>query len=262
MTSLADRAIAGLRDEHDTLAALVQPLSDDQLARPSGATEWTLAQVLSHLGSGAEIMLVTLQAGLGERDAPDENFNPSVWDRWNALSAAEQRDGFLQHNAALVAAYEAFDSEQRETVRISVGYLPDPLPLADFAGLRLNEAALHGWDARVALDPAAELLSASAQVLAELFSGGLGFLLQFTGKADQVSDRVLLDIAASGYGISVTDSVALVSQVDQPTATFSGPLGAALRLIAGRLRAEYTPNDVAVTGNITLDELRAVFPGY
>jgi uncharacterized protein (TIGR03083 family) len=262
MPTLTDRVISALRDEHETLVPLVSGLSSEQLTVPSGATEWPLAQVLSHLGSGAEIMLATLQAGLGEREAPDEDFNPAVWDRWNAMAPTEQRDGFLEHDEALVTAYEAFDSQQRESLRIEVGYLPNPLPLADFAGLRLNEAAQHGWDARVALDPDAELLSASAQVLAELFSGGLGFLLQFTGKADRISDTALVDIAGSGYGISIAEAVAFVSRVDHPTATFTGTLGAALRLIAGRLRPDHTPGEVTVTGNITLDELRAVFPGY
>ena len=55
MSQLVDRTIAALRSEYDTLADLVRTLTDEQLAAPSGAAEWTVAQVLSHLGSGAEI---------------------------------------------------------------------------------------------------------------------------------------------------------------------------------------------------------------
>ena len=65
MTTLADRTIAALRTTHDDLAALVPGLTDEQLAGPSGASEWTVAQVLSHLGSGAEIGLATLETALG-----------------------------------------------------------------------------------------------------------------------------------------------------------------------------------------------------
>lgn len=55
MTDLADRTIAALRAHHDELAAVVAGLSDEQLTAPSGSADWKVADVLSHLGSGAEI---------------------------------------------------------------------------------------------------------------------------------------------------------------------------------------------------------------
>ena len=72
----------------------------------------------------------------------------------------------------------------------------------------------------------------------------------------------MLAVGDSGYDIVIADSVSLQPASGTATATFSGPLEAALRLISGRLRPAYTPSDVTVTGNVTLDELRAVFPGY
>ena len=47
-----------------------------------------------------------------------------------------------------------------------------------------------------------------------------------------------------------------------PTATFIGPLDALVRLVAGRLTPARTPAGVEVIGDVTLDELRKVFPGY
>jgi uncharacterized protein (TIGR03083 family) len=262
MTSLADRTIAALRAEHDTTAAVVRGFSADDLTGPSGATEWTVAAVLSHLGSGAVITLAGLQAALGTAAAPEEGFNQSVWDTWNAMSPIEQRDGFLEHDAVLVATFEALDEHQRETLELPIGFRPAPLSVAAFGGMRLNETAQHSWDVRVEREPAAGLLPASASVLAELFSGELAFLLGFIGKADQVTGPVRLEIAGSGYGLAITDSVALVAAGDDPTASFTGPLEAALRLIAGRLGPAHTSSDITVTGNVTLDELRAVFPGF
>src|SRR5689334_14418764 len=96
MTTLAARTIAALRREHDSLAGLVSTLSPEQLTGPSGATEWTIADVLSHLGSGAEITLAGLRAGSGEAEAPGPDFNQSVWDRWNALSPQDQATGWAQ----------------------------------------------------------------------------------------------------------------------------------------------------------------------
>ncbi|MFC7585582.1 maleylpyruvate isomerase N-terminal domain-containing protein [Nonomuraea antimicrobica] len=48
-----------LRTEHDRLSGLAPTFSEDDLARPSGAAEWDISQVLSHLGSGTEIRRAT-----------------------------------------------------------------------------------------------------------------------------------------------------------------------------------------------------------
>ena len=262
MTSLAARTIDALRHEHDSLTVVATTSTPDQLTGPSGASEWTLAQVLSHLGSGSEISLAGLQASLGEREVPGDDFNPSVWARWDAASPTDQAAWFVEHDAALVDALAALTPEQHDALQVPVGFLPAPLSVAAYAGMRLGEVAHHSWDARVSTDPAAGLLETSTAVLADQLSTELGFLLGFLGKADQVTERVVLALGDSGYTIAVDDSVSLAAATDEPTATFSGPLEAALRLTTGRLKPGHTPADVAVTGNVTLDELRRVFPGF
>ena len=262
MTSLADRSIAALRANHDDLAALIPDLTDDQLTGSSGASEWSVAQVLSHLGSGSEIGLATLTAALSGADAPDGDFNQGVWARWNAMTPQDQAAGLVEHNAALVAAFEALSPDQRATAEVSLGFVPFPLSLASYAGMRLNEVAAHAWDVHVALDPAASLPADTAQLLAEHLSGGIGFLLGFIGKADALREPALVDISGSGFGIAIGDGVSLTSTVTDPTATFTGPLEAAMRLASGRLAPAYTAADVEVSGNVTLEQLRRVFPGY
>ena len=96
MTSLADQTIAALRNHHDELATLVPTLTHEQLTGPSGASEWTIAQVLSHLGSGSEIALASYKTALGDAPEPGPDFNQSVWDRWNAMSPEDQASGFLE----------------------------------------------------------------------------------------------------------------------------------------------------------------------
>ncbi len=260
MTTLADRTIAALRDIHDDLAATVPGLSDEQLAGPSGAAEWPLAQVLSHMGSGAEIALAGLTAAVSGTPAAESN--ETIWDRWNAMGPREQADGFLRSDAALVAAYEALTADQRESLAIDLGFLPAPLPLASVAGMRLNEAALHAWDVRIALDPAAGLSADAAQLLAEHFSGGIAFLTGFLGKADALAKPAVVAVQDSGFGLVIGDGVAVTATVSDPTATFAGPLESAVRLIGGRLTAEHTPDGVTVIGDVTLDDLRRVFPGF
>ena len=262
VTTLADRTIAALRATHDDLSTLVPGLTDEQLTGPSGAAEWTVAQVLSHLGSGAEISLATLETALAAGPPAAQGFNQSVWDRWNALGPREQATAFLDHDARLVAAVEALTTEQRATLAVDLGFTPEPLSLASYAGLRLNESAQHSWDVRVAFDPSAAIPADAAAVLAEHLAGDLGFLVGFIGKADALGEPAVVGIEGSGYGLAVADHVAVVAEPVDPTATFTGPLEAALRLVGGRLRPEYTPETVTVTGGVTLDGLRRVFPGF
>jgi uncharacterized protein (TIGR03083 family) len=216
--------------------------------------------VLSHLGSGAEITLAGLKAAVAGSEAPVPEFNQSVWARWNALSPQDQAAGFLQHNAELVEAYEALSQQQRETLPVKLGFLPSPLSLAGALGMRLNEATMHAWDVHAGLDPASALDATAAQLLLEHYSGEMSFMLGLIGKADQLDRGVVVDL--DGYGLVIADAVSLGTSATGATATFNGPAEAAVRLIGGRLTPRFTPDGITVTGNVTLDELRPVFPGF
>ena len=89
-------------------------------------------------------------------------------------------------------------------------------------------------------------------------SGGV----DFTGKADALAQPAVIDILGSGFALVIADTVSVTTSASLPTATFTGPLEAAIRLLGGRLTTQHTPGDVEVTGNVTLDDLRRVFPGY
>ncbi len=71
-------------------------------------------------------------------------------------------------------------------------------------GMRLNEAALHGWDVEVGLDPAAALSDTSAELLAEHLSSTMTFLLGFVGKPDGVGPA---RVAVGDHTIVIEDSV-------------------------------------------------------
>ena len=82
--------ISALRHSHDRLRAAAEPLSPDQLEQRSYASEWSIAQVLSHLGSQAEIFGLFLNAGLTGQDPPGrEQFEP-IWDSWNGKDPQAQ----------------------------------------------------------------------------------------------------------------------------------------------------------------------------
>jgi uncharacterized protein (TIGR03083 family) len=260
MPSLADQTIAALRYHHDELGALVPTLSHAQLTGPSGASEWTVSQVLSHLGSGSEIALASYRSALEDAPAPEPDFNQGVWDRWNAMSPEDQASGFLDSDAKLVGILEALTPDQRQNVQIELGFLPQPLDIATISGMRLNEVALHGWDVRVAVDPAATLSEGTAEVLMQQFSGSMSFLLGFIGKADALSQPAVVDV--HGFGLVIGDAVSLTPTAPNATATFQGPREAVVRLIGGRLTDTSTPEGVSVVGDVSLANLRRVFPGY
>ncbi|WP_392542247.1 maleylpyruvate isomerase family mycothiol-dependent enzyme [Oryzobacter telluris] len=261
MTPTPDASIAALRSTHDELTAVVRGLTDEQLALPSGASEWPVAQVLSHLGSGAEIGSETVRAALAGEKAPD-GFNQSVWDRWNALSPREQADGFLVSDAALVETVESLTPQQLENARVDLGFLPEPLPLGTYLGMRLNEAAQHSWDVRVALDEDAAIDEATALLLVDHLADGLGWMLGFTARSDQVAQPALVDLASLDHDLSIDGTVALVPGGTEANARFEGSPDAVARLLSGRLTEAHTPDDVAVSGDLDLDDLRRVFPGY
>ena len=268
MSILADITIAALRRNHDDLAALVPGFDEADLARTSGAVDWTVGQVLSHLGSGAEIALAGLKAGLAGVDAPGLQANQLVWDRWNAMVPADQAGGFLRANAELVAAFEGLDPPTREHLRVKLGFLPFPADLAVIAGMRLNEAALHGWDVRVTFDPRATVGPQEAGAAIDQLAGPLGFLLGFIGRpmllgGVQGTLRVETTDPDRVLGVVLGDTIGVVSEPAAADGTLRLPAEAWLRLVTGRLGEAHTPDTVGLTGDlITLEQLRQVFPGF
>jgi uncharacterized protein (TIGR03083 family) len=264
MTQRADETIQALRSGHDDLAALVRGFSADDLARPSGASKWDISQVLSHLGSGAEINLAGLNGAVEGTGAPGGEFNKGVWARWDAMSREERAERFLVADEELVARYEGLDAQTRQNLRIDLGFLPMPVDVAAAGGLRLNEVAHHAWDVKVAFDPAATLAPEATPLLFDQ----VDLLIGFAGRADAVDHRpVRLAVRTTSpersFGLEVDERVTLTEPPATPDATLTAPAEWWLRLVAGRHAPEHTPDGVTLTGDsLTLDDLRRVFPGF
>lgn len=264
MTDRADQTIDVLRSGHDYLTAVVHGLATADLTRPSGASEWDVSQVLSHLGSGAEIGRASLEGALNGTGPNDGDFNKSVWARWDAMSPVERAEGFVTANESLVLAYEALDARTREELRVDLGFLPAPVDVATVAALRLSEFTHHTWDVEVAFDPSAVLLPAATEPL--LAQAGL--LIGFFGKVDALDGRrarlaVRTVAPVRSFGVDLGDSVALTDEPAEPDAVLNAPAEWWLRLVTGRHAAVHTPAGVTVEGDtLTLDDLRRVFPGF
>ena len=89
-------------------------------------------------------------------------------------------------------------------------------------------------------------------------------MLGFIGKADALGEPALvtlgdLERVALGHRLGRARAH---RRRQRPRATLAGPPDAVARLIAGRLTPRWTPEAVTVSGNVDLDDLRRVFPGY
>jgi uncharacterized protein (TIGR03083 family) len=264
MTDRADRTIKVLRSSHDELAAMARGFTGDDLARTSGSSEWDISQVLSHLGSGAEIFLALIQGALDGSGSPGGDFNQGVWARWDAMSREERAEGFLTANETLVSRFEGLDAETLDTLRIDTGFMPEPLDVGAVAGMRLTEFAHHLWDVKVAFDPAATLDPEATDLLVDQ----AGMLIGFLGKADALDGRTVTIAVHTAspersFGLDIRDAVSLVDAPTAPDAVLTAPAEWWLRLVTGRHSPAHTPAEVRLSGDsVTLDDLRRLFIGF
>lgn len=264
MTVEAARSvIAALRSVHDGLVSLVGGLDETGLARTSGSSQWDVAQVLSHLGSGAQIGLAALEASVNGEPAPDMAFNQLVWDTWNARDNAAKRANFVPADTALVERYESFDDEALANQQIRLGFLPHPIDIATAGAFRLGEAALHAWDVAVAFDDAATVPAAAVPIVL----GNLGHLIGRTAKADTLPEGATIGVTLTDTGqkhtLVIGPETSLTEGVPASADShLSLPSEAFVRLVYGRLTDGRTPASVTVTGKCTLADLRRVFPGF
>jgi len=248
--------ITALRHSHDRLQALAGPLGADQLQRQSYASEWSIAQVLSHIGSQAEIFGLFLDAGLAGQDPPGpEAFGP-IWAVWNAKSPQDQAADALTADETVTARFESIDDDQRERFRLSAFGMD--LDAAGLARMRLGEHAVHTWDIAVALDPAATLAPDAVGLLIDT----LGPLAGRAGKPGGTQRRVHVSTSSPvrHFTLETGEKVTLAAaEYSEGLPELALPAEAFIRLVYGRLDPAHTPP--VETRRADLDEVRQVFPG-
>ena len=213
--------IAALQSEYDSLASLVSGLSDDDLAGPSGASEWDISQVLSHLGSGAEINQASIQAAVDGKPSPGLEFARSVWDRWDAMDRRQCADGFLRVNPPLLGLYESLAA--RDDLRINM-FWPVPVDLTTAGLFRLAEFALHSWDVRVGFDPGATLAPETTGLILPAVGGLAGDL----GKPEPLSGRqAVIQVTTSApdfvLALHLGDKISIGDAPEQADGTLTLP---------------------------------------
>ena len=231
------------------LADQVEQLTPEQLRQQAYPTEWTVADVLSHLGSGATIMRRRLDDEVVDMQA--------IWDDWNAKDPDSQAADSLLADDLLNDRLYALTAEDQDTMRFAMG--PAELDLLTFLDLRLNEHALHTWDVVVTFDATATVPDNRAELIVDT----LPLIARFAGKPTGVDRDISIRTVVPSRTFALAlrpDSVTLspADPVDQPDLVL--PAEALIRLVYGRLDPDHTPRGIVGVGH--LDELRQVFPGF
>ena len=249
-----DSPLPALRNSVGRLHQLCRGLDDAQLEMQSYDGEWSIADVLSHLGSAAVILRRRLEDTLAGVETP-EDVAPAVWDEWNAKSPRARADDALVADESVLEALESVSPAERARLRFPVG--PLSLGFDEFTALRLNEHAFHTWDIEVVFDDG----RASPRRRRGGGGGQPGAYRSLHRPTDRRGARHRRPHDRPGAGLR-RQAVARRRRArrgsgDEPDLVL--PAEAFCRLVYGRLDPEHTP---AFTGDESvLDTLRAVFPG-
>lgn len=250
-----------LSESHQRLERILDDIDRDELHAPSACAQWSVGQVVAHLGSGAEIALDALRAGVaGSVDPVADETMQQLWADYDALGDDAVIDRSRTANAALIETFAALTVTQLAEVRVP--FFVGPVPVASFAAFRLSEHAMHTWDIEVTRHSSAELDAASSAIILEnVVQPLIGRLAHPSAADDKRLDVRLDDVGRTlrlelGYPVTIVD--------DDPSATADGSLiistPAFVRLVYGRLDPQ--PDTITVTGAVSLDELRKIFPGF
>lgn len=250
-----DRALSALRASVGRLHQLCRGLDDTQLNMRSYCSEWSVADVLSHLGSSAVIWRRLLDDTLAGRPTP-EGFAPSVWAQWDAKSPRAKADDGLVDDEGLLERLEGLGDEERARAAVPLG--PLRLSFDEAVGMRLNEHALHTWDVEVVFDQDAHLPEDAAAVVVDNLARIVGFRSHPAGAGRRIAVRTThparrftLDLSPEGTRLEVAEDVA-EPDLELPAEAFC-------RLVYGRLDEDHCPPLRA--GDGVLDQLRQVFSG-
>ncbi len=216
-------ALLALRASVDRLSALVRPLGDEMTHR-AYPSAWTIADVLSHVGSSGVILQRRLDDALAGRETP-EGLAEGVWAEWDAKApAAKVADG-LAADEAFTSHLESVGPDDRSRVAVSLG------PMApDGVVVVIDNLELIGRYTSVPVAPERTVSVATA---------GPDHWFAIT-------------IGVQNVDFSPTDAVA------EPTLTM--PAEAFIRVVYGRLDPDHTPASVQGDPD-ALEQLRQVFPG-
>jgi|SRR5579871_779962 len=246
-----------LSTSQQRLATLVTGLEPADLERATSDDGWTVAEVLGHLGSQAEIFTLFVDAGLSGGEPPsNEAFTP-IWDAWNAKSPDAKAADSLAADATFLEHVGSLDADDLDRLELSLfGMRVDA---ARLLGMRLAEHALHSWDVEVVFDGDAVLAPDATELLVD----GLDTLVSRVGKPEDQPRSISIVTSAPDRAFTLDTGAVSLEPGDGADGTPRLELSAEalVRLVYGRLDDRHLGTPPPKATGVGLDGLRAVFPG-
>ena len=257
----AQEVLGVLRRSHERLVGAISDMSVEQAQAQSYDTEWTIAQVASHIGSGADIFALILEAGSTGEPAPGLDKMQPIWDSWNAKGPLDQVRSCVPADAALLDLVDAMTNEQQAAWELD--FFGAQRTLTGFLLMRLAEHALHTWDILVVDEPSATVSADAAGLIVD----NLAFLVHRVGRSKAGPIEVDVTTTDPDRRLLLTvreDTADLAAAPDSDEQSGRSKLQlsaeAFVRLVYGRLDADHSPATVTADDGL-LPLLRAAFPG-
>jgi uncharacterized protein (TIGR03083 family) len=243
-----------LRASVERLERRVAALSDADLVAPAYPSEWTVADVLSHIGSSSVIWQRRLDDGLAGLATP-EDFQMAVWAEWDAKPPRSKADDGIAADRRVLDRLLSLTDDDRARVRVTMG--PIAFGFDDMVATRLNEHVLHTWDVEFAGDAGAVLPSDAVEEIID----NLALIARYTGRPTGASRTIVVRTTGPERVFSVTltpEKVDFRRTEDADGCHVELPAEAFVRLVYGRFDP---PEGPAATDDGAVADLRRVFPG-
>jgi uncharacterized protein (TIGR03083 family) len=197
----------------------------------SYCTDWLVYQVVSHLGSGARIGRMRLEAWQGQRPPVARDDMQAVWAVFDALGPEAMHDAYAAAAAEYLAAIDALADEVGAK---EVDGFAGKRPLYGYQVGRLWELSLHSWDVFVARDRQARLDLQAAELLA----GQLQYCSATVDakRAAELDSAVQFDVGRMSYVLDLRAERPRLQPgtSDDATLVIEGPAEEVVRFVGGR----------------------------
>jgi len=231
-----------IHDQSDGLADRLDQLSDADWRRPSPCADWTVADVVAHLSSGAGVQLRALRRGLEGDTSPvfkDPAEREALTHAKLSLPESQRAGDYRQELDRLQAFFATLtEPDLAETAWHQSGVHP----LRWFLLQRLGETTMHRGDVHGALGDDFEYPADVAALLLPEYVARLPRLLVPDGAVP-----ALIRFGDAGFVRVSAEGVSYVAESsDTPTLLLDGDPATLLRVAVGRLH----PQDAVVAGRL------------
>lgn len=267
-------------EEIDDLGRFVAGLTGEDWTKPSAVNGWTVEDVVAHLNLALGLYGRLLDAAFAGRGGGrawkafgelSKKAGPTVSSAFNAVNSAIPRaiSGALSPEV-IQGQFAAGERKVRERVeRVDsadytrpIHYMGRPWPLSFFLAAMVNELAVHGWDMRSRLDPAAHLSDGARAVLPWFYWSGTPFMLRLKQEVRGTVQVKLVDPATEMWWGIDAGAVRQGTGEVQAEATISGEAGTFVLTLAGRISADDAMRATSITAEGDAELARVFLGGW